>query len=84
MHQLGDVVRRPIRRVDQQHVHALQDVTAGHAAEPVAEQRRDRRDHRAKRLGHPSKAVTQAVKGGRVQRTSIGRSHSTGRGVVAP
>jgi hypothetical protein len=32
-HQLFDVIRHAIRGVDQEHVHALQDITSGHSAD---------------------------------------------------
>jgi hypothetical protein len=56
-HQLFDVIRRAVRGVDQEHVHALQDITSGHSADTVAKKCCNRWNGRAELFGDASKAV---------------------------
>ena len=71
-HQLFDVIRHAVRGVDQEHVHALQDIASGHSADTVAKKCCNRRNGRAELLGDASKAVAEAMERNAVERASLG------------
>ena len=72
-HQLFDVIGHAVRGVDQEHIHALQDVTPGHSADTMAKKCCNRRNGRAELLGDASKAVAEAVQCNTVERASLRR-----------
>jgi hypothetical protein len=67
-HQLFDVIRHAVRGVDQEHVHALQDIISGHSANTVAKKWCNRWNGRAELFGDASKAVAEAVERNAVER----------------
>ena len=78
-HQLFDVIRHAVRRVDQKHVHALQDVTSGHSADTAAKKCCNRWNGRAELFGDASKAVAEAA-----ERNTAGRASAPVRRARRP